>query len=65
MREGVHNCQEAHTLHQLVCVLVEDRELTVTPMIRPFCSTSGWHEGALIVPGVCEGYNKVEAVSED
>ena len=33
-------------------------------MIQPFCCTSGLHQRASIVLGVCEGYDRVEAVSE-
>ena len=49
------------------CLRVDDRELMVTPpsvMIPPFCCTSGLHQRASIVLGVCEGYDTVEAVSE-
>ena len=60
MRESVHHCQEANTLHQL-CLLV-DTELIVTPMIHG--STFELHESSQIVLGVCEGYDTVEAVSE-
>ena len=47
------------------CLLEEDTELIVTPMIQPFCYTSGLRERAPIVLGVGEGYDTVEAVSED
>ena len=63
MREAVHHCQEATTILP-ACLLVEDMELIVIPMIKPFCSTSGLHERDPIVLGVCEGYDTVEAVSE-
>ena len=61
MREAVHHCQEANTLHQLVFLV--DTELIVTPMIHG--STFELHEGFPIVHSVCEGYDMVEAVSED
>ena len=44
------------------CLLVEDTELIVTPMIHS--STFELHESSPIVFGVCEGYDTVEAVSE-
>ena len=45
MRESVHKCQEANTLHQL-CLLV-DTELIVTPMIHG--STFELHESQLFI----------------
>ena len=50
------------------CLLVEGSELIVTPprvMSHPFCYVSGLHQRASTVLGVCEGYDRVEAVSED
>ena len=60
MREAVHHCQEANTLHQL-CLPV-DTELIVTPMIHG--STFELHERSPIVLGVCEGFDTVDACSE-
>ena len=53
--EAVHHC-----LKQILapdCLLVDDKELIVTLTIRSFCSTSGLHERAPIVLGVCEEKN--------
>ena len=47
----------------LACLLVEDTESIVTPVIQPFCSSSGLHERAPIAVGVCEGYDTIEAGS--
>ena len=58
MREAVRHCQEA------ACLLVEDTELIVTPVIQPFCSTFELHERAPIVLSVCQENDTVEAVSE-
>ena len=62
MREAVHHCQEANTLHP-ACLQEEDPELTLTPTIHG--STFELHESSPIELGVCEGYDTVEAVSED
>ena len=46
---------------------LEDSELIVTPprvMIQPFRFMSGLHQRVSIVLGVCEGCDRVEAVSE-
>ena len=64
MREAVHLCQGSK-YSAPACLLVEDTEFIVTPMIQPFCSTSGMHKRAPSVPRVCEGYGTVEAVSDD
>ena len=61
MREAVHHCQRANTLHQLS--LLEDTELIVTPMTHG--SAFELHESSPSVLGVCEGYDtRYEAVSE-
>ena len=64
MHAAVHHYQEASGW----CLLVEDSELVVTPpkaMIHAFCCVSGLHQNVSIVFGVCERYDRVEAVSED
>ena len=49
---------------QILCTsLPVDTELIVTPMIHG--STFEFHKSFLIVFGVCEGHDMVEAVSED
>ena len=58
MRDAVPRCHEANTLHQLVPV--EEKELSVTPIIQPFCSNCEMHERGPIVLGVCEKYDTVE-----
>ena len=65
MREAVHHNQEANAL-QLVSLWKTWNCLSLSSrvMIHPFWCMSGLHQRASIVLGDCDGYDRVEAVSE-